>query len=230
FHTIYQKLHNFCTVEMGSFYLDVIKDRQYTMQTDSLARRSAQTAMYYILQALVRWLAPILSFTAEEIWQHLPDKSAKSVFLSTWYDNFVQIPAGHPMQQNYWRKLMQIRDAVNRELEKARNDGQIGSALGADVTLYCEPELLKELELLGDELRFVFITATATLAAIDSRPGTAVATEIDGLWLTVAASTQKKCIRCWHYRVDVGSNKEHPELCSRCVTNVAGAGEERLYA
>ncbi len=230
FHVIYQKIHNFCAVEMGSFYLDVIKDRQYTMQANSLARRSAQTAMYHILQALVRWIAPILSFTAEEIWQHMAGKNIESIFLTTWYEDLPELAEDAAMNQNFWRKLIAIRSAVNKELEKQRNLGKIGSALEADVVLYCDGATSQSPLQLGDELRFVFITASAKVLPLKEKNHDAVKTDIEGLWIKIIPSPHKKCIRCWHHREDIGANAEHPELCSRCVTNVAGAGEERLYA
>lgn len=229
FSAIYHKIHNFCAIPMGSFYLDIIKDRQYTMQQNSLARRSAQTAMYHILQALVRWIAPILSFTAEEIWQNIADKDIQSVFLTKWYDNLSALQ-DTKMDQEYWQLLMQVRDEVNKEIESQRNAGKIGSALGADVNLYCSDELLQKLKLLQDELRFVFITASAKVFPLNAKPQDSINSDIDGLALQVIPSANQKCIRCWHYRKDVGSNPEHPEICSRCIENVVGDGEARLYA
>jgi isoleucyl-tRNA synthetase len=230
FHVIYQKIHHFCTVEMGSFYLDIIKDRQYTMQTDSLARRSAQTAMYYISEALVRWLAPILSFTADEIWQYLPGKRNESVFLNTWYTGLPELPESAAMNQAYWDKIQLVRNAVNKELENNRNAGKIGSALEARVTLYCEPALKAELDKLKDELRFVLITSEAEVKPLMSDASQMTATEMPGLFVTVTPLTAQKCARCWHRRADVGSHENHPTLCGRCIENVDGAGEQRQYA
>lgn len=230
FHLIYQKVHNFCTVDMGSFYLDIIKDRQYTMQKESIGRRSAQTAIYFILQSLVRLISPILSFTAEEIWRHILDADTESVFLTTWYENLFALAEDEQMNQNYWRILMDVRNEVNKELEKQRAAGNIGSALGADVTLYCDGELAEQLKLLGDELRFVFITASAKVLPVGDKTNDAIETVIPNLFIQTVASPYKKCIRCWHYRDDVGGDKAHPEICSRCVTNVAGKGEERRFA
>lgn len=157
FHQVSQRIHNFCTIEMGSFYLDILKDRLYTTKADSLARRSAQTAIYHILQAMVRWIAPILSFTAEEVWQHMPTpQPVPSVFLSTWYTILPRIPS-HLRES--WRKLIQIRELVNQELEKSRKEGSIGSSLAAEVELYVVDELRSLLEPFKDELRFIFITS-----------------------------------------------------------------------
>ena len=229
FHLIYQKVHNFCAVDMGGFYLDIIKDRQYTCRTDSVARRSAQTAMYHIVEALVRWLAPILSFTAEEIWRHIPGEHGESVLLETWYE----LPAlgdDAGMGLAYWQHVLKVREHVAKELEKLRMAGGIGSSLDAEVDLYCGPELHELLYRLEDELRFVLITSYARIHPLVQRPADAVATELDELAVKVSASEYAKCVRCWHHREDVGANPEHPELCGRCVDNVAGAGEQRQYA
>ncbi len=230
YHVFYQKLHNFCTVDMGGFYLDVIKDRQYTCQTESLARRSAQTAMYHIIEALVRWLAPVLSFTADEIWQHIPGERSPSVFLATWYEGLFALKDDDVLSRDEWQQVINIRDAVNKELENQRNDGKIRSPLNADVVLFCEPETATLLNKLADEVRFVLITSTAVVSNAEQRDSTVVKTEIPGLWLKVTPSTATKCVRCWHHRDDVGSNADHPEICSRCISNVSGKGEKRLFA
>jgi isoleucyl-tRNA synthetase len=230
FHQIYHKLHNFCSLDLGSFYLDIIKDRQYTTQADSLARRSAQTALYHIIQAVVRWIAPILSFTAHEIWQVIPKAGADSVFLTQWYDGLATLPEDSTqplLTRAYWQQVMAVKTAVNKEIEEARNRKEVGSGLSAEVALYVSPELHKVLALLGDELRFVLITSSATLLPNN---GEGQATEVAGLNVKVTASTYTKCVRCWHYRADVGSNAVHPEICLRCVDNVAGKGEVRYFA
>ena len=232
FHLIYQKLLKFCSIDMGSFYLDVIKDRQYTMQPDSLGRRSAQTAIYHVLEAMSRWMAPVLSFTAEEIWQNMPGERGESVFLESWYQ-FPDLNLGE-MDLGYWSELMEVRDAVNRELEQLRNAGEIGANLQAEVTLICGSEIHNKLARLGDELRFVLITSTADIELMAEQPPAEAAHYTlesgDEIWVTVAASGHQKCDRCWHYREDVGSHADHPELCGRCVDNVAGDGEARQFA
>lgn len=230
FHLIYQKIHQFCSIEMGSFYLDIIKDRQYTTQTNSLARRSAQTAMYHIIEALVRWMAPILSFTADEIWQYIPGERNESVFLNTWYNNLAALSDHELMNQQYWEKLQEIRDAVNKELENLRNKGQIGSGLEAEVQLYVEPNLKMDLDILQNELRFVLITSSAELHLANSHLKDVVKTDVPGVWLKVTPVTYQKCERCWHRRADVGVNAAHATLCGRCVENVEGEGEVRKYA
>ena len=229
FSVIYQKLHNFCNVSMGSFYLDIIKDRLYTCKKNSHARRSSQTALYHILQAFVCWIAPVLSFTAEEIWQCM-HKSNDSVFLSGWYDDIEQFVNGNTFDKEYWQNLVEIRNEVNKELEKHRISGKIGSALEAEVTLYCNDSLLKQLLLLENELRFVLITSAAKAVSDKELKDDAVKTNIDGLQISVKALTYKKCIRCWHRREDVGKNEKYPDICSRCVENIDNSGENRLYA
>jgi len=233
FHHIYQKVHNFCSGDLGSFYLDIIKDRQYTTQENSVARRSAQTAMYHIVEGLARWLAPITSFTADEIWQLMPGRHGDSVLLETWYD-FPEAGATAEMGLDYWAEVVEVRDAVNKQIEQLRMAGGIGSALDTEVTLYCGREIHDRLAKLEDELRFVLITSEARIEpVVESPPEGAVhitLTNGDEIWVAVAASGAEKCVRCWHHREDVGSHSEHPELCGRCVENVVGEGEQRRYA
>lgn len=226
FHIVCQKIHHFCLIEMGGFYLDIIKDRQYTTQSNSLARRSAQTAMFHIIEALVRWMAPILSFTAEEIWSYIPGKRNESVFLNQWYSDFPVVSTQLP----YWDNLRLVRDAVNKELEAQRNAGKFGSPLEAEVSLYCEAELKAQLDKLGDELRFFLITSGADVHLANSHLTDVVATEMPGLWLKVTPVSYPKCERCWHRRQEIGSDSLHPTLCSRCIENVDGQGEVRKYA
>jgi isoleucyl-tRNA synthetase len=230
FHIIYQKIHHFCTIDMGSFYLDIIKDREYTMQTDSVARRSAQTAMFHIIEALVRWFAPILCFTADEIWQHIPGKRKESVFLETWYQDFPALSADSTFTPSFWEHIQNVRNAVNKELENQRNAGKLGSPLEADVILYCEGELKSELDKLQNELRFVLITSGAAVQTVPADVSDLVATDIKGLWLKVTPLTYTKCERCWHRLADVGTHDSHPGLCGRCIENVDGSGEIRKFA
>ncbi len=230
FHLVYQKVHHFCSVDMGSFYLDVTKDRQYTSKADSLARRSAQTAMYHIAGALTRWLAPILSFTSDEIWRFLPGENPESVFLSTWYEGLFPLDENTPMNREFWNFVLRVREAVSKELEVLRIRNEIGSSLDAEVGLYCSPDVFARLSPLEDELRFVFITSYATVLPESQEHADKLPTEIEGLELRLRASGKAKCIRCWHHRHDVGIHAGHPELCGRCVENVEGAGETRRYA
>lgn len=229
FHLIYQKVHNFCSVDMGGFYLDVVKDRLYTTQPKSAARRSAQTAMFWIAEAMIRWLAPILSFTAEELWSFMPGTREESVFFSTW----ARLPQGAAERPKIdWDALLEVRSAVSRELEKIRNAGAIGAPLDAEIDLYASGPLLQTLQQFEVELRFVFITSEARVHAAESRPADAVpAQEGDGnhLWVAVRPTTAQKCVRCWHKRPDIGASSQHPELCGRCATNIEGHGETRRF-
>jgi isoleucyl-tRNA synthetase len=236
FHRIYQLVHNFCAVDLGSLYLDIIKDRIYTLQEDSIPRRSAQTALFHVAECLVRWLAPILSFTTEEIWQHLPGERDDSVFLSTWYELppafFSESEALNAMGTGFWSHVISVREAVSKELEKLRVDGAIGSSLDAEVDLYVDDDTRVMLAALEDELRFVLITSYARVHAAGERPTDAVDAALAdrSVWVRVTPSTHNKCSRCWHHREDVGSHDVHPEICMRCVGNVDGAGETRRYA
>jgi isoleucyl-tRNA synthetase len=217
---------------MGSFYLDVIKDRQYTTKADGRPRRSAQSAMYHIIEALARWLAPIVSFTADEIWQVIPGQRSESVFLEQWYQ-FPQSTRVIKLDNTFWQLVLEVREAVSKRLEELRVAGEIGSSLDAEVDLYCGSELFQQLNKLEDELRFVLITSYARVHRETERDDRGIHHQLstgDELWIAVQASAHEKCIRCWHHREDVGSNKEHPELCGRCINNVAGDGEQRRYA
>ncbi len=231
FHLIYQKLLNFCVADMGGFYLDVIKDRQYTCATDSVARRSCQTAVYHIAEAMVRWMAPILSFTADEIWQQLPGQRDPFVFTQQWYDGLVELDGKNGFDRQLWDTVIQVREAVGPHLEAARKEGVIGSSLDAEVDLYCDASLTATLTRLGDELRFALITSYARLHPLaDAESAQAADTEMDGLQVVITASAHAKCERCWHHREDVGRDAEHGGLCPRCVSNLASPGEHRIFA
>ena len=230
FHLVSHKLHNFCVTELGGFYLDIIKDRQYTTRTDSLARRSAQTALFDILEALVRWITPILSFTADEIWRCMPGERTQTVFAATWYEGLAELPADAVLGRDFWDLAMQLKTAVNRELERARNAGIVGGSLEAEVQLFCDAPLATQIARLGQELRFVLISSAASIHPASDAPAEAVGTELPGLQLLVLPAPGTKCVRCWHRLEDVGSHAAHPELCGRCVDNVDGAGEVRQYA
>ena len=227
FHAIYQKVHNFCVVELGGFYLDILKDRLYTTGARSAPRRSAQTAMYHVAQAMVRWLAPILSFTADEVWGFLPGTQNDSVFLNVWH----QFPAGAERVPSIdWGALIALKADVARDLERLRAAGDIGAPLEAEVTVYAPAGQAGRFAALRDELRFLLITSQAHVVETDTPPDSTVPTSEPGVWIEVKPSSQPKCVRCWHLRSDVGSDPRHPELCARCVINVEGPGEERQYA
>ncbi|HHN8366183.1 TPA: isoleucine--tRNA ligase [Morganella morganii] len=230
FHEVVQRLMQFCSVEMGSFYLDIIKDRQYTAKSDGLARRSCQTALFHIAEALVRWMAPIMSFTADEIWNVMPGKRPQYVFTEEWYDGLFGLNAQDSMNDDYWATLLAVRGEVNKVLEQARADKLIGGSLEAAVTLYADDALAAQLNSLGNELRFVLLTSQADVKPLSAAPESAVNSELDGLRIGFGKAEGSKCPRCWHYATDIGQDSEHPELCGRCVTNVAGNGEERKFA
>ncbi|MCW9052320.1 MAG: isoleucine--tRNA ligase [Motiliproteus sp.] len=230
FLNVYQKVHHFCALDLGGFYLDIIKDRQYTTQADSLPRRSCQTALYLIMEAMVRWVAPILSFTADEIWKQLPGEHSQSVHLETWFDGLFELDVEEAMGREFWQQILEVKTAVNKELENQRNAGVVKSGLSTDIVLYADDELTSLLNSLDQELRFVLITSSAKVAPLADAPEGAVETELSGLKLAVALSDNEKCVRCWHHREDVGAHADHPELCGRCVENVEGEGEQRAYA
>ena len=233
FHRIYHKVHNFCVVDMGGFYLDVIKDRLYTTPAEGVPRRSAQTAMYHIAEAMVRWLAPILSFTAEEIWQELPGERGDSVLLSTWHE--ILDPGGDDSDVD-WPSILRVRQMVTRRLEERRAMDFIRSSLDAEIIVECADPLATALKRLDDELRFVFITSDASVStkATFHPPGFIDSDKSADSSLDFAAavfpSTHNKCARCWHKRASVGKHPDRPELCRRCVNNVDGPGEKRVYA
>ena len=226
FHRVYSQLHNFCSVELGGFYLDIIKDRLYTMPAASLARRSAQTAMYHLLQVLVRWLAPVLSFTAEEIWQQTPGAEG-SLFLQTWYQ-LPELIGDDQLSDQDWQQLIELRSWISRELEVVRNKGDIGAALEARVELWLSPADIELMEKLQGELRFLLITSDAQFYPIADKPAE-LEEQVGGRAIRIVPLDHSKCGRCWHRREDVGVDNNHPELCSRCVTNL-GEGEQRLIA
>tara|TARA_B110000967_G_scaffold65900_1_gene68007 strand:+ start:606 stop:3374 length:2769 start_codon:yes stop_codon:yes gene_type:complete len=224
FHYAMKSILNFCTNDLGGFYLDIIKDRQYTTQPDSLARRSAQSALFHISHAMVRWLSPILTFTAEEIWQFLPGSSNESIFLQTWYEGLEADFSNHSIEVS-----RNINSHLRKELEDMRRDKVIGSSLDAEVDIYCNDENYHALLELKDELRFVFITSNANVYLLSEKSKDAKVID-SNLAIRVRKSDHKKCVRCWHHRPEIGLNKLHNELCGRCIENVSGDGETRVFA
>ncbi|WP_341906937.1 isoleucine--tRNA ligase [Polaromonas sp. YR568] len=212
FHPVVSKLQIYCSEDLGAFYLDVLKDRLYTTAPKSLARRSAQTALWHITHAMLRWMAPFLSFTAEEAWKVFGD--SESIFLET----YSELPAPDAALLSKWTRIREIRDAVNKDIEALRADGKVGSSLQANVALEVDAADHALLASLGEDLKFIFITS-----AIDLMAGSALKS-------TVSASTAVKCERCWHYREDVGHDAAHPTLCGRCTSNLFGTGETRTHA
>lgn len=230
FHNVVQRTIQFCSIEMGSFYLDIIKDRQYTAKVDSIARRSCQTALYHIIEALVRWIAPIMSFTADEIWGFIPGERAQYVFTEEWYDGLFGLDTDHQLNDVYWQTLLQVRNETNKIIEQARTDKRIGGSLEARITLYAEPSISSSLRELGDELYFVLLTSSAIIADYAEASDDAVQCKgMKGLKISLAKSDGRKCPRCWHYELDIGQHADHPKICGRCITNVVGHGEERKF-
>jgi isoleucyl-tRNA synthetase len=228
-HHIYQKLHNFCVIDMGGFYLNIIKDRQYTCQKNSIARRSAQTAIFYILEYFVRWISPILSFTADELWRFIPGDKEESVFFAEWPEllNFSEVK----IKSYEWKIIIEIRNIVNKILENKKTEG-IQKSLEAEVTIYAKKSLIEVLGKLGDELRFIFITSQASVKPLSEAVNKkdVILTEVEGLKVKVTKTKHIKCQRCWHHTEDIGSNENHISICNRCIQNIEGKGEVRLYA
>ena len=220
FHPVVAKLQIYCSEDLGSFYLDVLKDRLYTTAPKSLARRSAQTALWQITQAMLRWMAPFLSFTAEEAWAVLgaagktPGATRESIFM----DSYIDLPGADSVLLAKWSRIREIRDGVNKDIEALRAAGKVGSSLQANVVLSVAPDDHALLASLGADLKFVFITSKLTL-----REGEALAIES-------SSSEDTKCERCWHYSADVGADSAHPGLCGRCISNLHGVGEDRKFA
>ncbi|HHF2917703.1 isoleucine--tRNA ligase [Vibrio sp. VGrn 2] len=229
-HGVTQRLMQFCSIEMGSFYLDVIKDRQYTAKRGCNAQRSCQTALYYIVEALVRWMAPIMSFTADEIWNEMPGERDKFVFTGEWFDGLFGLAEGEELNNEFWAEIQAVRGAVNKLLEDARKEKTIGGALQAEVTLFADDALAAKINKLEDELRFVLLTSAAKVKPLGEKTDAAQATDIEGLFVEVAAAEGEKCDRCWHHTPDVGTIEGHEKICGRCVSNVEGEGEVRKFA
>jgi isoleucyl-tRNA synthetase len=219
FADIVQALSNFCSVELGSLYLDVTKDRLYTMPEDSRGRRSAQSAMYRIAEAFARWIAPILSFTADEIWGFLPGERADNVLFATWYDGLAPLPEDAPLSAADFDALLALREQIAKLLEPMRASGAIGAALEAEITVSANAATLARWQPLAKELRFLFISGDVAL----------VPTQAAEVSVAAEPGNKPKCARCWHLQADVGTHPEHPEICGRCVGNVQGPGERREW-
>jgi isoleucyl-tRNA synthetase len=215
FHPVVAKLQVFCSEDLGAFYLDVLKDRLYTTAAKSLARRSAQTALWHLTHAMLRWMAPFLSFTAEEAWKVFAPEQSVSIFIekysdtSAWRDDTLLAK---------WARIRAVRDVANKEIEALREAGQVGSSLQAELTIAADIADHALLASLGDDLKYVTITSKASLEAADA------------LGVTVKPSSGTKCDRCWHYRDDIGLDEEHPTICGRCTGNLYGTGEPRRVA
>ena len=222
FHIIFHSLHNFCTVDMSAFYLDVLKDRLYTFRTNSKERKAAQTVLYHILLNIVKLMAPILSFTADEIWHYIPKKGDE--------EESVHLSCYPLLEEHYndeglsarWEKLLKIRDEVLKALEKARADRLIGSSLDAEIRVYAPKEIFEFLRRYERDLNMIFIVSDTTLLNTNNIPAEAFKSkEIEGLAILVSRAKGEKCERCWNYSPSVGTDKMHPRICNRCVTAVS---------
>ncbi|UHQ18574.1 isoleucine--tRNA ligase [Lysobacter sp. KIS68-7] len=220
FAEIVQALGNFCSVDLGALYLDVTKDRLYTLREDAPARRSAQSAMYRIAEAFVRWIAPILSFTADEMWQHLPGKREGNVLFTTWYEGLAPLGDNAVLSVEDMDRLLALRDDVAKVLEPMRANGAIGAALEAEIGLVCGAADQQWLAPFVDELRFLLISGDVHVVADNGA---------NAIQVTAAPTQKTKCVRCWQYRGDVGAVDAHPQLCGRCVSNIEGPGESRMF-
>jgi isoleucyl-tRNA synthetase len=235
FASVVQDVQNYCVNDLGALYLDVTKDRLYTMREDSCGRRSAQTAMLHIAEAMVRWIAPILSFTADEIWSYLPGERPGNVLFATWHEGLKTLPADAQLSLEDFNTLLNTRSRVAASMEILRNARDIGASLEGDVWLGVDDELQERLSHVSEELRFLFITSSLQLGTKEEvremRGG--IETEFVDSEASfshfVKKSSAPKCIRCWHHRPDVGSHKKHPDICGRCVSNVEGPGEDRKW-
>ncbi|ODU36730.1 MAG: isoleucine--tRNA ligase [Lysobacteraceae bacterium SCN 69-48] len=221
FAAVVQALMNFCSVDLGSLYLDVTKDRLYTMREDAHGRRSAQSAMHRIAEGFVRWIAPVLSFTADEMWAYLPGEHPGNVLFTTWYDGLAPLPDDAALSAKDFEGLLELREQVTRALEPMRAAGQIGAALEAEIELRCSVADQNWLAPLADELRFLLISGDVRVVPDTEAKGV--------IGVFAQPTTKPKCVRCWHHREDVGAHAAHPLLCGRCVANVEGPGEERKW-
>ena len=228
FSEVTQTLHQFCVDDLGSFYLDIIKDRQYTLKAECHARKSCQTALYWITDALVRWMSPILSFTAQEIWEAMPgERPHRFVFAVT----EAVLPEVTGCAGVNWSLIQSVKGVVNQAIEEARTEGLVKGSLSAEVELFAAGQTFDALAALGEELRFVTITSEATLGPLHAAPEVAISdATCPDLSVIVRAAETEKCERCWHHCPDVGSVRTHPTLCRRCVDNIEGVGEERTFA
>ncbi|MBK4764760.1 MAG: isoleucine--tRNA ligase [Pantoea sp. Brub] len=232
FHEVIQHLMQFCSVDMGSIYLDIIKDRQYTARKNSLIRRSAQTALWHIIQAFVRWISPIISFTADEIWGYLikiENNKIHCIFSEEWYRSLFDLSKSEKINNDDWNTLLKIRCEVNKIIEQARTNKYIGSSLESSINLYVDMSLSRVLKLLGDELKFFLITSNTKIINYNYADKLAKQSNILNLKIYFCKADGRKCPRCWHYTTDIGQNIQHIDVCQRCYLNMFGEGENRNF-
>ncbi|WP_284443319.1 isoleucine--tRNA ligase [Buchnera aphidicola] len=230
FHAIVQRLMYFCSIEMGSFYLDIIKDRQYTLKFNSQERRSSQTAMYYIINSLVRWIAPILSFTADEIWSYLPNKNSQYVFMEEWFDKLFYLDQDDLFNYQFWNEIIEIKNEINKFLEEEIKNKTINNSLEASIILYVSTELLNKLKILGKEIKFIFLTSDIEVKLYDTAPANTKKSKIvPCLKIFLEKVKGKKCPRCWHYFNFSKNHIKNSNICNRCILNTTGHGEKRIF-
>ena len=231
FHLLSQTIHSFCVNELGSFYLDIIKDRQYTCKKNSQERLSAQHTMYLITKMLLSWIAPICPHTAEEAWSYLEKKEGKSIFYNTWYELNPNLVSECKISDSDWKEVIDLKKVISKCLEEKRIENIIGSPLDADIIIYCTQNLYNTLKIFGKELKFIFITSGVVIEEIKSenllKP---IEINNDKVSIDIINSANKKCNRCWHKCESVGENKEYDNICARCISNVYGEGEVRKNA
>ncbi|WP_343377747.1 isoleucine--tRNA ligase [Buchnera aphidicola (Formosaphis micheliae)] len=230
FHEIIKILIYFCSIEMSAFYLNILKDRLYTTKKNGYARKSSQTALYLILQAFVRWIAPILSFTADEIWNYLPGKREKYVFTEEWFNGLQNLHHTTKINDTLWSELIAIKNEVNLILEQSRINQIIGTSLETSIILYVDKNLFQKLSTLGHELKFMLLTSESTIKDYMLAPYNAIKSKhIKNFKILLKKHTGKKCHRCWHYFNNFSEHGQYPHLCNRCVTNIFGYGEKREF-
>ncbi|PPI86581.1 isoleucine--tRNA ligase [Candidatus Pantoea edessiphila] len=228
FHNVIQRLMSFCSIEMNSFYFDIVKDRLYTMKKNSVARRSCQTALWHIIEAFVRWIAPILPFTSDETWSYLLGNRSSHIFIETWYTNLLNLSEYDILGNKYWSNLIKIKSDVNKVIEIARKDKIIGSSLEADIKFYVNGELFNKLQILGRELKFVFLISDFQILDYELASNQAYQSEIfENLKIEFYKAKGQKCPRCWNYNVK--NNISNIDICDRCYLNITKNGEERKF-
>ncbi|QCI23704.1 isoleucine--tRNA ligase [Buchnera aphidicola (Macrosiphoniella sanborni)] len=230
FHGVVQRLMYFCSIEMGSFYLDIIKDRQYTLQKNSKARRSCQTAMYYIIHSLVRWIAPILSFTAHEIWSYIPETDSQYVFTEEWFDKLFYLKKDDIFNYGFWNDIFKLKNEINKFIEDKIKNKIINNSLEAAIILYVSNSYLEKLKILGEEIKFIFLTSSVEIKRYDTAPLNITKNQnIDQLKIDLYKIQGEKCPRCWHYFSFSENNIKNSNICHRCILNTMGNGEERIF-
>ncbi|QIQ41752.1 MAG: isoleucine--tRNA ligase [Buchnera aphidicola (Microlophium carnosum)] len=230
FHAVVQRLMYFCSIEMSSFYLDIIKDRQYTLKENSQERRSSQTAIYYIINSLVRWIAPILSFTANEIWSYLPENHSQYVFMEEWFDKLFHLDQDELFNYQFWNEIINIKSEINKFLEEEIQKKTINNSLEASIVLYVLPELFNKLKILGKEIKFIFLTSKTKIKLYYTAPKNVKKSKtIPYLKIFLEKIKGEKCLRCWHYFNFSKNHIKNSKICNRCVSNTTGTGEKRIF-